>query len=174
MILETKIVTDNTSELLSLSDCKTALRISHSEDDAFLGDLITAARSAIEKFCVIAIGTKTIKTLADVNGWEQMPIPHPPIQTVSTVKYKSDYNQYELAVFGEDYDVDGLDRKTFVPFSNGRWELTYTAGYSTLPDDLKNYWIRLIAFYYENRGESSSIPDDLKRDLINYRQLDWL
>lgn len=174
MIVESKIITDVTSELLSLSDVKTALRVSHSEDDAYLGSLITAGRQAIEKYCSISIGTKTIKTLVDLRGWEQMVIPYPPIQMVTTVKYKSDYGEYQNALFGEDYDIDGIDAKMFVPFSKGRWELSYTAGMTVLADDLKTYWTRLIAFYYENRGESQSIPDEIKRDLINYRQLDWL
>lgn len=173
-MFESKVTTGVTSELLTASDIKDAMRITFTDDDTYLGDLIKAARQAIEKHCSISIGTQTITSILDVNGWEEIEIPYGPLISLTTVSFKSDFDTYTAAVVSEDYDSDGVDFATFTPFTSGRWKLIYQAGYTTLPDDLKNYWIRLVSWYYENRGDVGKIPEAMKSDLINYKRLCWL
>lgn len=172
-MLETKVTGAVVSELLTASDVKDALRITFTDDDTYITGLIVSARQAIEKYCGIAIGAQTITCTVDLNAWEEVEIPYGPIDTV-TASYKSDFNEYTTAIAFEDYDTDGEDYKTFTPFTSGRWKLVYDCGYTTLPADLKNAWLRLIAWYYENRGDTGTIPASLKPELINYRRLFWL
>jgi uncharacterized phiE125 gp8 family phage protein len=169
---QTKIVTDVTKEWLTSVDVKEALRISFDDDNQYIKELINGARKAIEKHCGISIGTQSLQSILDCFGYEEIEIPFGPVQTLSTVKYKTSYGEYTTNT--DDYDVDGLEFKTFTPFITGRWELTYTAGYSTIPYDLKNAWIRLVGYYYENRGDMDSIPANIKKDLINYKRLGHL
>ncbi len=170
---ETKIVTAPT-DLLTVNDVKAALAVTYTDDDMLLTSLITSARLALEKYLGVAIGTQTLKTLVDLNGWEEFEIPYGPVTTLTTAKYKSDFGEYTLAIALDDYDVDGLDFKKFVPFTSGRWELTYEAGYATLPADLKTGWIRLVNWYYENRGDTGTLPEDVKRDVITYKRFNTL
>lgn len=173
-MFESKVTTAVASELLTAADIKDAMRITFTDDDTLLGDLIKAARQAIEKHCSISIGTQTITSTLDLNGWEEIELPFGPVQSITTVTYKSDFATYSAAIASEDYDTDGVDYLTFTPFTSGRWKIVYQTGYSTLPDDLKSFWIRLVTFYYENRGDSGKIPDYLQKELINYKRLVWL
>lgn len=166
-MIETRIITDVSKDWLTTVDVKEALRISYDDDNMLLKDIINAARKSIEKYCSISIGTQTLRTTIDCIGWDEYEIPYGPVQTLTTVKIKEN-NTY---VTSNEYTTDGQEYYTFIPYLTGRWQLTYSAGYSTIPSDLKNYWMRLVAYYYENRGESQTIPTELRRDLINYRRL---
>lgn len=169
---QTKIVTDVTKDWLSGYDVKEALRISFDDDNQYIRDLINAARKAIEKHCGISIGTQSLKSILDLNGYEEVEIPYGPVQSISAIRYKTGYGEYTTNE--DDYDTDGLEFKTFIPFITGRWEITYTAGYTTIPYDLKNAWVRLVGYYYENRGETDGIPTNIKKDLLNYKRLGHL
>lgn len=169
---QTKILTDVSKDWLTGIDVKEALRISFEDDNQYIRELIGASRKAIEKHCGISIGTQTLKTIFDLNGYEEVEIPYGPVQSISTVKYKTGYGEYTTNE--DDYDTDGIDFKTFIPFITGRWELTYVAGYSTIPYDLKSIWVRLVGYYYENRGEVDSIPANIKKELLNYKRLTYL
>lgn len=166
-MIETRIITDVTKDWLTTVDVKEALRISFDDDNMYLKDIINAARKSIEKYCSISIGSQTLVTTMDCNGFEEYEIPYGPVTFIQSVKIK-DNNSYTTST---DYTTDGLEYVTFIPNYSGRWQIRYTAGYSTIPNDLKNYWMRLVGYYYENRGESNSIPTELRRELINYRRL---
>lgn len=172
-MVATKVTVDVASELLSVADVKSHLLITFTDHDTYLGDAVTSARKAIEKYCGISIGEKTVKAIIDVDAFEEIEIPLAPVISVTTVRYKSDIAEYTTAVASEDYDTDGLDFLTFTPFTQGRWELTYQAGYETLPEDLKTYWMRLVSWYFENRGDQGNIPETIKKDLDPYRRLAW-
>lgn len=167
-MVETKIITDVTKDWLTSYDVKESLRIDFNDDNYVIKNMVNGARKAIEKFCSISIGTQTLKTLVDLEYFEEIELPYGPIGSVTSVKLKSATGSY---VSSTEYEIDGLDFKTFKPYQTGRWEITYTAGYNPIPEDLKLFWLRLVAFYYENRGEQSSIPTDMKNDLKNYRRL---
>ena len=169
-----KLVTDVVSELLSVADLKEHLRITFSDDDTYLGNLIKASRKAIENYCIISIGSQTRELLYDGCSFDEMELPYGPCIAVTLAEYKIDYGSYGSLVPTDDYDVDGLDYKTFTPFTTNRFRVTYTTGITTLPDDLKNAWMRLASYYYENRGDTSKIPDELKNDLNSYKRLVWL
>lgn len=167
-MIETRIITDVTKDWLTTVDVKEALRVSFDDDNYYIKDIINAARKTIEKYCSISIGTQTLRTVMDCHAYEEYEIPYGPVQSITSVKLKEN-NTYTTNT--TDYTNDGLEYKTFTPYIQGRWEINYTAGYSTIPTDLKGYWMRLVAYYYENRGETSTIPHELRRDLINYRRL---
>ena len=173
-MFESKVTTGVTTELLELADVTDSMRITFGDDDAVLTSLIKSARQAIEKHCGISIGTQTITSIIDLNSWEEIEIPFGPVQSITSVHVKTDFAEFTAAIASEDYDSDGVDFSTFTPFTSGRWKLVYQAGYTELPDDLKNYWIRLVSWYYENRGDVGTIPATLKADVINYKRLCWL
>lgn len=172
-MLQTKVIT-SPEELLLVADVKAALAVTFTDDDTLLESLISASRETIEKYCGISIGSQSRECYVDINQWEEMEIPFGPVISLDAVSYKSDYGEYTAALSGEDYDSDGVDFLTFTPFTSGRWKLEYTAGYETLPNDLKNYWIRLVAWYYENRGDQGNIPEVLKKDFNSYKRLYFL
>lgn len=125
-----------------------------------------------------------------------------PIISVTTVEEKSsiDAASYTTLVEGTDYYVDteistiiriasGAERNWTTGFNTVR--VTYTAGYDTLPEDLKIAIFDLIAYYLKeeykedrtivnssikNQGSSSirqdiNFPDHIRRVLNLYRAL---
>lgn len=168
---QTKIVTDISKEYLSSQDVKDALKINYSDDNTYIKDIINGARKNIEKYCSISIGLQTLQTIIDVNAYEEYEIPFGPVVSISNIKIKTAAATYATATANTDYETDMLDFKTFTPYTAGRWQINYTAGYQTIPLDLKSVWIRLVAYYFENRGEMDNIPNTIRRDLMNYKRL---
>lgn len=173
-MFDVRIITEVATELLSVADIKEHMRITFTDDDTYLASLIKSARKAIEKYCVISLGTQEIEIVYDGEAWVEMELPYAPVITINSVEYKADYGTYSAMTVSEEYDVDGGLFKTITPFSSNRFKVNYDAGYTVLPEDLKMYWLRLCTFYYENRGDMGKIPEDLKRDLNTHKRLAWL
>jgi valyl-tRNA synthetase len=93
MIFDTKLVTDVSSEVLTLTDVKAHLYITHTNDDDYLTALITRARKQIQNYCTIAIGSQEWVWLADFVGNVETQIPYQPVITVDDVKEKTDYGK---------------------------------------------------------------------------------
>ena len=174
-MVDLKLVTDAT-DLLTLSEVKAHLYITHTDDDTYLTSLITRARKQIQNYCTIAIGSQEWVWIADLVGSVEMQIPYQPVISVDTASVKTAYNTYELVTAGTDYDVDGELEKSFTPFYNGRFKVEYTTGYTECPDDLKQGWLAQIAYLYENRGdESKQGLSEVAKDLIApYRDYSWV
>ena len=176
MIYDVKQVSEVVTELLTLSDVKSHLYITHTNDDDYLTSLITRARKQIENYCTIAIGSQEKVLLADFIGNQEIQLPYQPVITVDDVKEKTDYNTYESIVLHTAYDIDGVQEKTFTPFYGGRFKIEYTTGYTTLPEDLKQGWLCQVAYLYENRGDIEKQGLSwLTKDLVApYRDLSWV
>jgi uncharacterized phiE125 gp8 family phage protein len=176
MIFDTKLITDVDKEILTLSEVKDHLYITHSDDDTYLTGLITKARKQIQNYCTIAIGSQEWVWLADFVGNVETQIPYQPVITVDDVKEKTDYGTYTSIVLHTAYDIDGENEKSFTPFYDGRFKVEYTTGYVVLPDDLKQGWLAQILYLYENRGdENKQGLSEIAKDLVApYRDLSWV
>lgn len=173
---DVKTVTDVSSEtaLVSLSDVKAHLYITHSDDDTYLTALIGKCRKMVEHYCNIAIGSQEKVWTVDLNENVEVLIPYQPVISVDAVTYKTDIATYE-ALTATDYDTDGEAKKTFTPFLSGRFKIEYTTGYTTVPADLKHAIVCQIAYLYENRG--NEIKPGLCQMAINladgYKDYSW-
>jgi len=81
---DVKTVTDVSSEtaLVSLSDVKAHLYITHSDDDTYLTALIGKCRKMVEHYCNIAIGSQEKIWTVDLNENEEVLIPYQPVASV--------------------------------------------------------------------------------------------
>lgn len=175
-IFDTKLVTDVESEVLTLTDVKAHLYITHTNDDDYLTALITRARKQIENYCTIAIGSQERVWVSDLQYDIEYQIPYQPVISVDVASLKTDTATYTVKTANTDYEVDGVQEKTFSPFSDGRWKVEYTTGYVVLPDDLKQGWLAQILYLYENRGdENKQGLSEITKDLVApYRDLSWV
>ena len=166
------IVTDVASELVTLSNVKSHLAITHTDDDTYLTSLITVVRKQTEAYCGISIGSQERAWIIDALGYDELKIPYGPVISVDDVKEKTDYGTYESLVLYTAYDYDnGL----FVPFYNGRYKVEFTAGYTTLPANLKHGMLVQIAYLYENRNEGTVGFCDEAKDLVaHFRDMTWM
>ena len=174
-MFDVKLITDVSSELITTSEVKTHLKITYTDDDTYIGTLITKARKLIEGYCNISIGSQEREWIVDAIGYTEYSIPYGPVITVDDVLEKTDYATYESIVLHTAYDVDGGHDLTFTPFYAGRFKVQYTTGFTTLPAQLKQGWLMQCAYMYENRGDEgkSGICPEAKDYLNLSKNYSW-
>lgn len=173
-IIDIKTTESSPTEPVTLVQAKAHLLIDHTADDTYVTSLITQCRRAVENACNIAIVQKVVVLTAD---WEEeWELPVGPHGTISEVKLRTGtvggIAEYQTLDADDEYTTDGELFKLFNSSSCGRHKITYTAGYSTVPDDLKLAILNEIAFRYENRGDSKdglcAGAAELIKPYINY------
>lgn len=144
------------TEPIDLTRVKAALRITFTDDDTYLTNLIPACRKALEEFCCISLVEKDIIVIADVN--EEMELPYGPVSAFTSARYKGSISEaFSTKTLNTDYYIEGITGsfQRFAPAACGRWELAYTTGYATVPNDLLLDLERIIAYCFEHRGDEA-------------------
>lgn len=145
------------TEPVTLSDVKMFLRTivdDDSEDEAVIIPMITAAREFCENATGRALAVQTVTAFP--RTFEPAYLPRPPIASFVSAAYKDkDGVSHELSA--SDVVVSN-DKVYFVnPPSVGDLyainpiQVTYTAGYTTLPPSLRQAILMLVAHWYNNR-----------------------
>lgn len=161
-----KRTTDSSSEPVSVAQAKEHLRVTHTDDDTYIGNLITAARQSIEVSTRRAVGSgQTYEAGYELfpSVYNRLVIPNPPLGSVSSLKYY-DVNNSLVTVDSSNYTVenqasgvsylalnDGYSRPTVSKERVAPVLVTFTAGYSTLPMPLHQAILLLVAHYYDTR-----------------------
>lgn len=160
-----QIVTPSVVEPLTLNDAKAFLRVETTADNSLIEALITAARHSAERYTNRAFISQPWKVsfpMSECGGWNQ--IQKSPISGTPVAKI---WNP-ETEVFDTDTDAvyipgpgftiikysQGVEQPTDVPFGI---EVTFTAGYSTLPPALLQALKMHVAYLYENRGDVEAV-----------------
>lgn len=179
-IIDIRRTESSPTEPCTLSEAKLQLIVTYSDDDTLITALITKARKIIENFCNISIVAQSVTLVADLyNEWE---LPYGPVTGITGVQTRtgtegSGPSTYATQTSG--WSTDGVEFITFTPSGAGfnpgapftgyfqwgpfaspyaqgpgnRYKITYTTGYSTVPDDLKQAVLLQIVYLYEHRGE---------------------
>lgn len=157
-----------TTEPVTTAQAKSHLRVDISDDDTYIGTLITAARVAAENWCQRSIAQHTYR--ADFADFaDTMCLPFGPVQSVSSVKYYNTDSPTVLTTLSSGVYTLFYDevRRNWA----ASWEsvyprpdavqITYTTGYSDLaspedtvanvPKPIYHAILMLVADYYENR-----------------------
>lgn len=145
-----KVTTDLVSEPLSLTEAKANMRIvDFTTDDTLITSLIKSTRMHLEKFTGLSFGVKTIETTVIIDG--EFELPYGPVLSVTSVEVKDDYATWTaLTTANEEYELVNDTLKVYYP--KGLFKVTYQAGYTSLPEDLKTDLKTLVAWQYQNRG----------------------
>lgn len=155
LINSVTVISDVVTEPVSLTDAKNWMRITnYTSDDSMIRELLQSARIHIEKLCGRSLASKVLKANIELTGsipsvW-MIDLPYSPLGCINEVKKKTGMNTYELLTENEEYEVIG--GKLWL-YSAGIYSIKYQAGYSMLPEDLKNDILTLTAWMYENRGK---------------------
>jgi uncharacterized phiE125 gp8 family phage protein len=172
-----KLITAPTVEPISLTEAKEHLRISHSDEDNIISLYIRAARQYVEGpygYLGRALVTQTWDLILDEFPDNEIKIPLPPLQAVSSVNY-FDATGTELTVSTDDYYVDtASDPGWIVPVDS--WptgvldavnsvRIRFVAGYpvtadsppsltGNIPFNIRAGMLLLIGNLFENREEN--------------------
>lgn len=185
-------VTAPTADPVSVAEAKTHLRVTVSDDDTYIGDLIARAASVID-------GPKGIGVCMVSQQWKLTVDRFPPcfnitlgpLISVDAIAYV-DGDGAAQTVSASDYRVmNAGDLVTIEPAYGVSWPnirnvsgavtVTFTAGYldnlsspnvGAVPATLKGAVLMLVAHWYENReidSEDSEMPYGVSRLLDQYR-----
>jgi uncharacterized phiE125 gp8 family phage protein len=181
------VITQPASEPVTVAEAKAHCRVEISDDDSYIGALITAARETAEALMQRRIMT----TVCEVRFGEwpetELWIPGPPLQSVTFVKY-IDTNGTEQTWASTDYLVDPyaapgrLKRKEAATYPQIQLEqlapitVRYSAGYAdaaSVPKGIKQAILLLVGLWYNAREDASTaklneMPMGAKRLLGQY------
>ena len=158
------LTTPPTAEPLTLSEAKAHLRLTHTDDDTYVSNLIIAARRAVESRCALAIMPQSWQLYAD--RW--------PSDTAFKLRLHPIASVDSITMFGEDdvaktlnladFCLDLASRPARVVLRSNRSyaqptrrtngiRIAFTCGYTTVPLELKQAMLMIIADWYGTRGD---------------------
>lgn len=154
------------SEPLTLSEVKEHLRVLHADDDAYIGLLITTVREHIEN---VTNRQLVIATFELLNSYFVSKLPKGSLQSVTKIEYLDENGDYVVLDTTKYYEyadngighIEYLDIPS-IPTHREAIKITFNAGYTTVPEAIKQYMKVKIATLYENREEyviGASISD---------------
>jgi hypothetical protein len=168
ILISKTVTTDIVTELVTVDDAKLWLKISFAEDDAIIASLIKAARIYLENLSNYALGAKTMEIIGHL-GYEDLYYLPAPLTTILTLQ------RWNGDSF-ENYTGYKLFRNALILDEAGCYKITFTCGYTVLPNDFKTDILKLVAWNYQNRGldfsnENTSLVDFPKLSSEFYKQI---
>lgn len=179
------LITAPASKPVTLIEAKAHLRVTFDDDDTLINGLIAAATASIDgpRGIGFALITQTWKLSLD-EFKPAIVIPLWPVSSVSSVKYY-DADGVLQTIGSSDYTlIKSVEPAIIIPAYNLSWpvsrsipsavEVTFVAGASSAPDDLKQAVLLLVGHWYQNReaitnGIVSEIPIGVQSILDRYR-----
>ena len=157
------------AEPLSLAEAKLHLRVDHSDEDAYITGLISAARIACEE----RIGRTLINSTwtLTANSWDEIDeLPYPPVIAITSVSYVSPAGStvtvpsgnYMLEVTDQNPALMPVDAWPEAKDQLNAITVVYTAGYgasgASVPAPIKQWMLLAIGDMYAVREQSSDRP----------------
>jgi uncharacterized phiE125 gp8 family phage protein len=169
------LTTPPAAEPVSLADAKAHLRITHSDDDTYLGKLITAARRAVESRTGLRLITQGWSLFLD--RWPETAaasLQLAPVQVVVDIIVHGE-DDTPATLDGAHYFLDAVNTPARVVLRDGRTpprpgrsvngiEIRFTAGFGAsadaVPADLRQAVLLTLAHWSDHRGdaEGGSLP----------------
>ncbi|MFQ5956176.1 MAG: head-tail connector protein [Candidatus Brocadiales bacterium] len=139
--------------LTSAAKVKEYLGVSGTSEDALLSRLVDWASDLVHSYCGRIFTEASYDEYYDGDGTEGLLANQYPISTVTSLEVdgiQKDVSSYTL------YGQLGLLKLKSGTFPKGKnnVRLQYTAGYSTIPNDLEQVAIELVALKYYDRGRN--------------------
>ncbi len=169
-----RLITPPAIEPVTLVEAKAHCRVDHTEDDARILAYIAAARNDCEEWTARAFVTQTWELVVDEFPNNEIMIPKPPLQSITSIKY-DDGDGVETTLGTTEYEVDAVSQPGWVvPVTTGwpssTWEginavrIQFVAGYaptndspedlaSNVPASIKHAILLQVGQYYDNRED---------------------
>ena len=156
------VVMPPTSDPVSLSEAKAHCREFGSDNDGLIAGYLAAARSHAEVYTGRAFATQTLQLTID-GDWPEgcIALPRPPLQSVTSIQY-TDTSGVLQTLAADQYRVDTTAHQGVIQPAYGvTWPavrdqsrtivVTYVAGYTQIPDPIRQAILMLTNHYFENR-----------------------
>ncbi len=148
-----------TTQLCQLSDVHTYLNIQNTNSDTLLAALITNASAFIESYCSRTFGVGNYSETYNGNGGHRLYVANGPVQSVQSLTIDGIAIPAVSSPLSTGYAFDadtiylrpGTTSGYGIGFSRGvqNVQVAYTAGFATLPSDVTQACIELVASKYK-------------------------
>ena len=190
------------ADLITLAEYKEAEGIASPKEDLRLASLVPSVSQLVKTYCGNSIidyySTNKVETFNIDWGTHVVQLTESPVNTVVSVEKRDSVTESYTTVPTTDYYLDTTtDSVLYVtgstykhwPMGAGAVKVTYTAGYSACPSDLKLAVVDLVTYYLKDEHkerrtlggasiqnqstssvrESVAFPDHIKRVLDMYK-----
>jgi hypothetical protein len=174
-----ELATGGITEPVTLAQAKEYARIDGSSEDSLITSLITMARTHCESYIGKCIVLKTV-TITSFTYPYQFQMPYGPLTNEANISkcVTLDQNGVETPLI---YQVNaGLFPKLFIlgGAQSYKFKLIYSAGFTTVPEDIKLAIKMMVNTLYERREDFSDLqaipsPLGVKALLMPYKTYNW-
>lgn len=172
-IISLKRTYGSVTEPVTLTEVKTHLHITDSENDTELTAMITRCRKRIEDYANISIVSQTVELIANLS--KCIRLPYPPLVSIDSLSVMTaGVGGTSEALTVSDYSLIGTQDALFQSNRCAIHTVNYTTGMATVAENLKLAILEEILYRYENRGdEASGFSPGVLLLIEPFRQL-WL
>lgn len=179
MIKYSKVIYEPQSEPVTPAEAKTHLRVTDDNDDAYITTLIKVARRMCERYAGVSFITQTRVVKLDnfPSCVEEIEIPYGPVLAISGndtaaptpnalgITYVDDDDATQTLTLNTDFRLDNHSAISRV-YPVDSWptdvddrvhavSITYTAGFTSVPEEVKQAILLQVGSMYENRQDES-------------------
>ena len=178
--------------MITLTELKTYLNITDNSKDTFLQSCIDSSVNEIEDYLNRKLSPDTYVEYLDGNNKSMIYLRNKPINSITSIECFDEYDTYEDLFTGSDTasnSVQIITDDNLIKllkgyfFYNGckNFKITYTAGYSTTPDDIKSVLLELASLKYYNSplsgharlGKASDNINSATGESTTYKDPNW-
>lgn len=154
--------TTTSAPTLTLDEVKAFIRVDFDTDDDLITSMIDQSRDLIEQYTNSSMVDSDIVLIASKR--ESLVLPYSPVNVITSI-VDIDDNAIDYT-----YDKLTVELKATTTFT-----VTYSTT-GTVPDGLKLGWLEIMAYLYEQRGDTSQIALILyyNKNLMPYRRKIWI
>ncbi len=159
MIIFTSVTPPSSYDLVTLSQVKAELGITSSSEDTLIGGYIKAGSEYIQSFCNQSFVAETVVDTFYIDGIQiVLPLSHIPVATLTSVV------EGDTTLSSGDYVLDfspglltRMSSDCSSRFAMGKTVVTYTSGYTTVPQAIQDACIKLVADRYRTKNRDPGL-----------------
>ena len=160
ILTDPEVVADLGAEPVSYTEAKAWMKITFNDDDAIITELCKSSRIILEKYTGLSFGSKQLKVVLEVNHpGDLIELPQGPLVSIQSITREQPFGTDDTLGANVDYEIIGT--KLLRINGCGTYVISYTAGFTTLPVDLKTDIYRLVSWQYRNRGIQFEAENDV-------------
>jgi len=156
--LDVTITSDALAIPITLAEVKDHVNVDFADHDAQLTNLLASAFREVEIFTQKALKTKTLRqSFKEING--TIELVYSPVQSITSV---TDANNVALTY------TSSIDKTKISAYSANGIKITFVAGYTSLPADLRNAVLDIVAVDFDNKVEDKRLALKAIKDRIRH------